>query len=113
MTAGAGRGAPDPRTGRVPSTLWMWGFWLCVGAAIAAYVASTIAAAPADRALRGIAGVLLVAGGVHQARVVRYKVVTRGPYSTLGPRSYLVQRQTGWSAIVLGALFVASAFVEM
>ena len=103
----------DPPTGGAPSALWLWGFWIYIGAAIAAFVLSLYAPAPVDRFLRGIAGALLFVGGAHQRHVVNYKRATRGPYSTYGPHSYLIQRQTGWSAMILGAVFIASAVVGL
>jgi hypothetical protein len=98
---------------RAPSALWLWGFWVYAGAAVAAFVLSRYAPTPVDRLLLGVAGVLFLVGGPHQLRVVRYKRATRGPYSTFGPDSYLLQRQTGWSAMVLGAVLIASAVVGL
>ncbi len=101
----------DPPPGRAPSALWLWGFWVYTGAAVGAFVFSLYSPTPLDRLLRGVAGTLLFIGGVHQLRVVAYKRATRPQYSTLGPDSYLTQRQTGWSAMVLGLVLIASALV--
>jgi hypothetical protein len=98
---------------RTPSALWLWGFWLYTTAAFAAFGLSLYTPAPMNLVFRGVAGVLLLAGGPHQSRVVAYKVATRGPYSTFGPHSYLISRQMGWSAMVLGAVLIASAFVGL
>lgn len=103
----------DPKTNRPPSALWMWGFWICFGASVAALVLSFDAPTPVDRLLRGIAGALLLVGGAHQLRVVAYKRATRPPYSTLGPDSYLTQRQLGWSAMALGLFMIGSAVVGL
>ena len=103
----------DPPVERAPTALWRWGFWACTGAAFAAFVLSLHAPTPGDRLLRGVAGALLLVGGFHQLHVVDYKRVKRGPYSTYGPYSYLLQRQTGWSAMVLGAVLIASAAIEL
>jgi len=103
----------DGPADRAPSLLWLWGFWACTAAAFAAFGLSIFAATPADRLLRVVAGVLLFVGGVHQQRVVNYKRDTRGPYSTYGPHSYLLQRQTGWSAMVVGCVLIASAVIGL
>jgi hypothetical protein len=103
----------SPPPDRAPSTLWLWGFPAYTALAVAAFVLSLYAPAPVDRLLRGIAGALLLVGGAHQTHVVAYKLVTRGPYSTFGPHSYRLQRQTGWSAMVLGAVLIASAMVGL
>ena len=103
----------DPPPDPAPSALWLWGFWAYTGAAVAAFVLSLYTLTPVDRLLRGIAGALLLVGGVHGLRVVAYKRATRAPYSTYGPDSYLVQRQTGWSAMVLGVTLIASAVVGL
>ena len=102
----------DIPTDRARSALWLWGFWICFGAAVAAFILSLYVPTPVDRVLRGVTGALLIAGGVHQYRVVNYKRTTRGPYSEYGPDSYMIQRQTGRSAMVLGAVFIASAVVK-
>jgi hypothetical protein len=99
--------------GTPPSALWLWGFWAYAGAAVAAFVLSLYTPTPVDRLLRGVAGALILVGGVHQLRVVAYKRATRAPYSTYGPDSYLLQRQTGWSAMVLGVVLIASAVVGL
>jgi len=96
-----------------PSALWMWGFWLLAALATGAFVLSLYAAYPLDRVFRVASGVLFILGGLHNGRVVTYKRATRPPYSTLGPDSLLIQRQTGWSAVALGALFIASAVVGL
>jgi len=103
----------DPPTGRTPSALWLWGFWAYTGAAVAAFILSLYTPTPVDRLLRGVAGVLFLVGGAHQLRIVAYKRATRAPYSTYGPDSYLTQRQTGWSAMVLGVVLIASAVVGL
>ena len=103
----------DPRADRAPSVLWRWGLWAYAGVAVAAFVLSLYTPTPVDRLLRAIAGVLFLVGGAHQLRVVDYKIATRRPYSTFGPDSYPLQRQTARSAMVLGAVFIASALVEM
>jgi hypothetical protein len=103
----------DPPADHAPSALWLWGFWTYTGAAVAAFVLSLYAPTPVDRLFRGIAGALLLVGGAHQLHVVDYKRATRGPYSTYGPYSYLIQRQTGWSAMVLGVVLIASAVVVL
>ena len=66
-----------------------------------------------DRLLRGVGGALLLVGGAHQLRVVAYKRATRAQYTTYGPDSYLIQRQTRWSAIVLGVVLIASVVVGL
>ena len=91
----------------------MWGFWLCAAAATAAFVLSLYTPYPLDRVLRVISGVLFVVGGFHNSRVVAYKRATRGPYSTFAPDALVTQRQTGWSAIVLGIVLVGSAFIGL
>ena len=96
-----------------PSALWLWGFWVLAAAATAAFILSLYTPYPLDRACRVASGVLFVLGGVHNARVVAYKRATRPPYSTFGPDSLSIQRQTGWSSIVLGAVFIASAIVGL
>ena len=103
----------DPPANRTPSALWLWGFWAYTGAAVAAFVLSLYIPAPVGRLLLGVAGALLLLGGAHQLRVVAYKRATRPPYSTYGPDSYLVQRQTAWSAMVLGVVLIASAVVGL
>ena len=103
----------NPPPDRAPSALWLWGFWVYTGAAVATFVFSLYSPAPLDRLLRGAAGALLFVGGTHQLRVVAYKRATRGPYSTFAPDSYATQRQTGWSAMVLGSVMVASALVRL
>jgi hypothetical protein len=103
----------DSSTDSRPSALWRWGFWICVAVAVAAFLISRYTPAPIDRVLLGVAGVLFIVGGVHQSRVVAYKRATRGPYRTYGPDSYLIQRQTGWSAVVLGLVLLASAVIGL
>jgi hypothetical protein len=103
----------DAPTHRVPSALWLWGFWAYTEAAFAAFGLSLYAPMPVDRLLRCVAGALLIVGGAHQLRVVDYKRATRGPYSTYGPHSYLIQRQTGWRAMVLGVVLIGSAVVGL
>jgi hypothetical protein len=93
--------------------LWLWGFWIYFGAALAAFVVSVYAPAPADRVLRGVTGVLLFVAGIHQLRVEKYKRRTRGPYTIWGFESYLTDRQTGWSAMILGVVFIAAAVVGL
>jgi len=73
-----------------PSVLWLWGFWIYVGAAFAAFVLSVYAPTPTDRVLRCVAGALLFVAGVHQLRVGKYKRATRGPYTIWGLDSYLI-----------------------
>jgi hypothetical protein len=107
---------PDPSPDRPPSALWLWGFWIYTAAAVAAFVLSLYAPTPADRLLRGVTGALLLVGGVHQLRVVAYKRTARakrGSSVTYGPDWYVVDRQTGWSAMVLGVVFIGSAVVEL
>jgi hypothetical protein len=96
-----------------PSVLWLWGFWIYVGAAFAAFVLSVYAPTPTDRVLRCVAGALLFVAGVHQLRVGKYKRATRGPYTIWGLDSYLIDRQTGWSAMVVGVVFIAGAVVGL
>jgi hypothetical protein len=103
----------DSPSDRPPSALWLWGFWIYTGAAVAAFVLSRYTPTPVDRLLLGIAGALLFVGGIHQLRVVAYKRATRGPYSIYGPDWVIVQRQTGWSAMVLGVVFIAGAVVGL
>lgn len=96
-----------------PSTLWMWGFWVYTGLAIGSFLLSLSAPSPGYGVFRVAAGVLLFAGGVHQLRVVRHKRATRRPYSTFGPNAYMLDRQTGWSAMVLGVVLALSAAVGL
>lgn len=103
----------DPDSRRTPSALWLWGLWACAAAAFAAFVVSRYAPAPVDSLLLGVAGAFFIAGGLHQRRVVAYKRATQLPYSTHGPDSLVLQRQAGWSAIVLGAVLIAGAVVGM
>jgi hypothetical protein len=42
--------------------------------------------------------------------VEAYKRAARGPYTVWGFDSYVAQRQTAWSAMILGALLIASAW---
>jgi sulfite exporter TauE/SafE len=98
---------------RTPSALWLWGFWIYVGAAFATFVLSVYAPTAADRVLRCVAGALLFIAGLHQLRVGRYKRAVRGPYTIWGLDSYLIDRQTGWSAMVVGAVFIAGAAVSL
>lgn len=103
----------DSRPDRAPSALWMWGFWIYIAAAFAVFVLSTCAPPPIDRVLRVIAGVLIFLAGPHQLRVAKYKRSTRGPYTVWGFDSYLMDRQTGWSAMVIGIVFIAGAVVGL
>ena len=103
----------DPPTDRAPSALWLWGFWVYTAAAFAAFYLSLNAPAPMYHLYRIASGVLLIVGGMHNSHVVRYKAATRGPYSTFGPHALQIQRQTGWSAMVLGAVLIASAAVGL
>jgi len=103
----------EPPTDRVPSALWLWGFWIYVGAAVAVFVVSVYAPTPVERVLRCVAGVLIFIAGPHQLRVGKYKRATRGPYTVLGFDSYLTDRQTGWTAMVVGVVFIASALVGL
>jgi hypothetical protein len=68
---------------------------------------------PVDRVLRCVAGALIFIAGSHQLRVAKYKRTTRGPYTLWGFDSYLVDRQTGWSAMVVGVVFIAGAVVGL
>lgn len=101
----------DSRGERAPSLLWLWGFWIYVAAALAAFVLAVYAPTPLDRILRGVAGALIFLAGPHQLRVGKYKRTTRGPYTMWGFDSYLVDRQTGWSAMVVGTVLIAGAVV--
>jgi cytochrome c biogenesis protein CcdA len=103
----------DSRSDSAPSALWLWGFWIYMGAAFAAFVLSTVVPAPADRVLRVVAGVLIFIAGLHQLRVAKYKRSTRGPYTIWGFDSFLVDRQTGWSAMIIGVVFIAGAVVGL
>jgi hypothetical protein len=103
----------NPPTDHTPSALWLWGFWLYVGAAVVVFVVSVYASTPVERVLRCVVGALLFIAGPHQLRVGKYKRATRGPYTILGFDSYLTDRQTGWSAMVVGVVFVASAVVGL
>ena len=103
----------DPPADHPPSGLWMWGFWVCMGIAVPVFVLSLQSPPPVDRILRIVAGVLFIVGGLHEVHVVKYKVKSRGPYSTFGPHAYILARQTGWSAMVLGAFFIATAVVGL
>jgi len=103
----------DSSTDPKPSALWLWGFWAYTGVAVAAFLISLYTPTPIDRVLLGVAGALFIVGGIHQTRVVAYKRATRGPYSTYGPDSYLIQRQTGWSAVVLGLVLIAGAVIGL
>jgi hypothetical protein len=103
----------DSQVRRAPSVLWLWGFWIYIAAALAAFALSAYAPAPVDRVLRGGAGVLIFIAGLHQLRVGKYKRTTRGPYTIWGFDSYLVDRQTGWSAMVVGVVFIAGAVVGL
>lgn len=100
-----------PSPARPRSTLWLWGFWLCGTAALLAFALSLQVPGAPGRVLRATAGALLIGGGSHQGRVVAYQRATRSPYRAFGPDARLTQRQTGWSAIVLGVVLLASAAV--
>ena len=104
---------PDPQANRPPSALWLWGFWIYIAAALAAFFLAVYAPVPVDRVLRGGAGVLIFIAGIHQLRVGKYKRSTRGPYTIWGFDSYLVDRQTGWSAMVAGVVVIAGALVGL
>ena len=104
---------PDSQPDRTPSVLWLWGFWIYIAAALAVFALSAHAPVPVDRVLRGSAGVLIFLAGPHQLRVGKYKRSTRGPYTIWGFDSYLVDRQTGWSAMVVGIVFIAGAMVGL
>lgn len=101
----------NPPDRPVPSAVWLWGFWLYAVPAVAAFVLSLTGPASTEHLLRSIAGGLLILAGLHQLAVVDYKRATRGPYSTFDPYAYLVQRQTGRTAIVVGAFFVLTALL--
>jgi hypothetical protein len=103
----------DPPSDRAPSALWMWGFPAYATGAVAAFILSYVVPAPTDRLLRALAGALLLLGGVHQVHVVAHKRATRWQFSTYGPDSFQVQRQTGWSAMVLGLALIASALLGL
>jgi len=108
MSPAEGSSSDPPR-----SAVWLWGFWLVAAVATAAFVLSLNTPYPLDRLFRVVAGVLFVAGGVHNGRVVAYMRATRAPYSTFGPDALITQRQTGWSAIVLGLILIGSAIVGL
>ena len=91
----------------------MWGFVALIAAASVTVIISVHAATPLNHLLRGAGGALLIFGGVHQSRVVAYKRATRAPYSTFAPDSLLLQRQVGWTAVILGAALIASALVAL
>ena len=74
----------DPPVDRAPSSLWLWGFWVCTGAAVVAFILSLYSSPLVDRLLRGVGGGLLLVGGAHQLRVVAYKRATRAQCSTYG-----------------------------
>jgi hypothetical protein len=76
-------------------------------------VLSLHASYPLDRVCRVASGALFIVGGIHNGRVVAYKRSTRAPYSTFGPDALMNQRQTGWSAIVLGLVLIGSAVVGL
>ncbi|WP_420475316.1 hypothetical protein [Noviherbaspirillum sp. ST9] len=103
----------EPQPDRTPSMLWLWGFWIYIAAALAFFVLSRYFPTPADRVLRVITGVLIFLAGPHQLRVGKYKRSTRGPYTIWGFDSYLADRQTGWSAMVVGVVFIAGAIVGL
>lgn len=103
----------EPAPPRTPSALWLWGFWVYFGAASAAIILSRHIATPGDRFLRGVGGILLVLGGPHALRVAAYKSAARGPYTLWGFNSYLTQRQTARSAMILGAALIASALIGL
>lgn len=105
-------GRADP-TDRAPSVLWLWGFWIYMAAAVAVFALSAYAPSPVDRVLRGSTGVLVFIAGVHQLRVGKYKRATRGPYTVWGFDSYVVDRQTGWSAMITGVFFIAAVVVGL
>ena len=96
-----------------PSALWMWGFVALTAAGSAIAIVSVHTATPLNHLLRGVAGALLLVGGLHQSRVVAYKRATRPLYSTFAPDSLILQRQVGWSAVILGAALIASAVVAL
>ena len=96
-----------------PGVLWLWGFWILAAVATAAFILSLYIPFPLDRAFRVASGALFVLGGLHNSRVVTYKRAARPTYSTFGPDALSIQRQTGWSAVVLGAVLVASAIVGL
>jgi len=100
-----------PEAKAKPSALWMWGFVALSAAGFAILISSVHAATPLNHLLRGVAGGLLLVGGVHQSRVVAYKHATRPLYSTFAPDSIILQKQAGWSAVILGAVLIASAVV--
>ena len=91
----------------------MWGFWVCMGIAVPVFVLSLQSPPPVDRILRAVSGVLFIVGGLHEIHVVKYKAKSRGPYSTFGPDAYMLARQTGRGAMVLGAFFIATAVVGL
>jgi hypothetical protein len=103
----------DSQVDRPPSVLWLWGFWIYVAAAFAALALAAYAPTPVDRILRGAAGALVFIAGPHQLRVAKYKRTSRGPYTIWGFDSYAVDRQTGWSAMVVGVVFIAGAVVGL
>jgi len=49
----------DPPVDRAPSALWLWGFWVCTGAAVVAFILSLYSSTPVNRLLRGVGGALL------------------------------------------------------
>ena len=104
---------PDSPVDRRPSALWLWGFWIYIAAAVAALGFSAYVPAPVNRILRGGAGIFIFIAGLHQLRVGKYKRSTRGPYTIWGFDSYLVDRQTGWTAMVVGVVFTAAAVLGL
>ena len=103
----------DSEVDHRPSALWLWGLWIYVAAAVAALALAAYVPTPVDRILHGVAGVLVFIAGPHQLRVAKYKRASRGPYTIWGFDSYAVDRQTGWSAMVVGAFFIAGAAVGL
>lgn len=98
---------------RKPSLLWLWGFWIYVAFAFAVFVFSVYAPASAEPALRCLTGVLLIIAGPHQLQVVKYKIATRGRFANWGPNWYQIDRKTGWTSMIVGIFFIASAVVGL
>ena len=91
----------------------MWGFWICVGAAVAVFIVSVYVPKPVEPVLRCVTGVLLIIAGPHQLRIVKYKRAVRGPYGNWGPNWYRIDRQTAWTSMVVGLFFIGSALVGL